>query len=143
MTQTTHVLISLDGRFADAILAGTKRVELRRRPMNLEPGAVMWIYGKVPVGRLMGSVCVSGVKTASPTSLWNQFGPVSGLSRREFYSYFEGAERGYAIQLSHPRKLKAGVSLEKLRTLVSGFQPPQFFARLSAQHPIVSAASLA
>ena len=140
MTHSSHVLISLEERYAAAIFAGEKTVELRRRPMNVEPGSTVWIYSKVPVGSLVGSVRVSAVTESSPTALWNQFGAVSGLSRREFYEYFAGVRKGFALELERPCRLGAALPLQLLRELQQGFQPPQFFARLAAHHPFISAA---
>ena len=38
MTTARTLLLSLRPRFADAILSGAKTVELRRRPINADPG---------------------------------------------------------------------------------------------------------
>lgn len=135
----THALISLEERFAEGILKSTKRVELRRRPMRLEAAATIWLYVKVPVGKVVGSVQVHSLHALAPATLWRRYGDVSGLARNEFFEYFSGVERGFALVLENPVRLPEPVDLERLRTLNGGFQPPQFFQHLAVDGPLVSA----
>ncbi len=107
--------------------------------MNLAPGAIVWIYVKLPVGSIVGQMTVSNVHLASPSTLWRKFGAVSGLTRGEFYGYFEGVEQGFALEITKPKRMNSSVSLEDLRKVSSGFHPPQFFTHLPAQHPIYGA----
>lgn len=139
MTDTTHALISLEERFAEGILNGTKRVELRRRPMRLSVGATIWLYVKVPVGKVIGSVEVRSFQALAPSTLWRRYGDVSGLCRREFFDYFTDVERGFVLVLGNPVRLPKPFSLDQLRLLNGGFQPPQFFQHLASDGPLVSA----
>lgn len=139
MTPSTHALISLEERFAESILNGVKLVELRRRPMRLSAGTTIWMYVKVPIGKVVGSAEVRSMHSLAPETLWRRFGDVSGLSRAEFFEYFGGVKRGFAVVLDKPRRLQSPVSLERLRLLNSAFQPPQFFQHLNGQGPLVSA----
>lgn len=136
MHSREHILISLESRHAENIFAGNKRVELRRRSMNVSPGDILWIYVKLPVGSIIGYARIEKVHASSPNALWRTYGSVSGLSRREFFSYFEDAEQGVALVLEESTRLRSSLSLEALRQLDEGFQPPQFFARLTTEHPL-------
>lgn len=139
MNTPAHALISLEERFAEGILNGMKLVELRRRPMRLSAGTTIWMYVKVPVGKVIGSVKVQSMHSLAPTTLWRRYGDVSGLSRAEFFEYFEGAEHGFVLVLEKPKRLESPVALERLRLLKRAFQPPQFFQHLDGQDPLVSA----
>lgn len=132
MQVTQHVLISLEPRHAANILAGTKQVELRRRPMHVEPGSIIWLYVKKPIGAIIGFVTLAQVYSAEPKHVWKKFGRVSGLSRTEFMTYFDGAVGASAMALEQPRKLENPLSLEALRAAIPGFHPPQFYCRLSS-----------
>lgn len=136
MSESEHILISLESRHADNIFSGRKRVELRRRTMNVSPGTTLWIYVKLPVGSIVGHARIEKVHTSSPAALWKRYGSVSGLSRNEFFSYFRDAERGIALVLERSTRLRISLSLESLRKVDEGFQPPQFFARLTSEHPL-------
>lgn len=139
MTTTSHALISLEERFAEGILNGAKLVELRRRPMRLSVGTTIWMYVKVPIGKVVGSAEVRSMHSLAPGTLWRRYGEVSGLSRPEFFEYFGGMERGFVLVLGKPKRLSCPISLERLRVLNGAFHPPQFFQHLDEQSPLVSA----
>ena len=141
MNEAAHALISLEKRFAEGILSGNKLVELRRRRMRVTVGTTIWMYVKVPVGKVIGSAQVQSLHDLAPTTLWRKYGDVSGLSRTEFFDYFSGVVRGFALVLSNPSRLEDPLTLQRLRALTDGFQPPQFFAHLASDGPLVSALS--
>jgi predicted transcriptional regulator len=138
-----QILISLEARHAENILKGRKLVEFRRRKMNVVSGATIWIYAKLPVGSIVGCAMVAAVHTQAPTTLWRKFGPISGISRGEFFDYFEGMAQGTALELTDCRRLHSSVSLESLRRFCGGFHPPQFFVRLRHGAPLLAAISQA
>lgn len=139
MPNEKNILISLVSRHAENIFSGVKQVEFRRRSMHVDQGTTVWLYVKIPVGSIIGRATVQDVVRSSPNALWRRFGPVSGLSRKEFFEYFEGVDEGVALVLKNVEKLNGGISLSELREVESGFQPPQFFVRLNAEHPILGA----
>lgn len=141
MNEATHALISLEERFAEGILSGEKLVELRRRPMRLPVGATIWMYVKVPVGMVVGSAQVQSLQSLAPATLWKKYGDVSGLGRAEFFDYFAGVARGFALVLRNPSRLPRPVPLEQLRLLNDGFHPPQFFQHLAGDGVLLSALS--
>lgn len=139
MTPSSHALISLEERFAEGILNGVKLVELRRRPMRLTVGTTIWMYVKVPIGKVVGSAEVRSMHSLAPQTLWRRYGDVSGLSRTEFFAYFEGVSRGFVLVLDKPKRLPSCVSLDRLRTLNGAFHPPQFFQHLDGEGALVTA----
>lgn len=143
MSAPHNFLISLEERHANRIFEGTKTVELRRRPMHVAIGAAVWIYVKMPVGSVVGCAKVTGLHTLSPSTLWNRFGAVSGLQRHEFFEYFSGLPKAFALGLSEPTRLASPIPLTKLRDVSSGFHPPQFFANVASDGPLLRAMSQA
>jgi predicted transcriptional regulator len=139
MSDDEHILISLEPRHAENILGGRKTVELRRRAMNVKVGATVWIYAKRPVGSIIGRAKVRNIYFQAPSTLWRKFGPACGISRGEFFSYFEGVTQAMALELSECRRLGSSLTLESLRQFNAGFQPPQFFARLKIGTPLMRA----
>lgn len=125
------ILISLSPPYTRAILAGRKTVELRRRPLRVAAGTRVWIYSKIPVGRIEAAASVVEVREASPADLWAEFGSLVGVTRAEFDRYFEGCARGCAVLLADARAVFPPVALSTLRARLAGFQPPQFFRRLA------------
>lgn len=139
MLSEQHILISLDRRHAENIFSGKKLVELRRRSMNISPGTTVWIYVKLPVGSVVGKARVSAFHRLAPSTLWRRFSSVSCLARQEFFDYFQGVSRGFALALEGVERLESAVSLEELRNASSGFQPPQFFRRIGSGDSLLSA----
>lgn len=138
MAKPEHILISLAPRHAKNIFDGIKHIELRRRPMNIEPGTIVWIYVTLPVGVLMGRAKIAALHTAAPDSLWRRFGAVSGLAKNEFLGYLNGLAQGVVLVLEDVKTLREPLSLEALRHIAEGFNPPQFFIRIDDEHPLFS-----
>lgn len=136
MIENEQILISLNFRHAENILNGHKHVELRRRNMHVSPGTMVWMYAKLPVGSIVGHAKVKAVDSSTPSQLWRRYGTVSGLSKCEFFEYFSGVNRGVALVLREKTRLKYPLTLESLRRVDEGFHPPQFFARVTAGHPL-------
>lgn len=128
-----HILISLEPRHAESMLTGNKSVELRRRPITVESGDVMWIYSKRPCAEVVGWVEVSAVHGAAPSSIWRKYGAKTAITRGEFFDYFTDRSVAYAIEIRSFCRLKKPVSLARLRLAEEGFHPPQFFKRLNGK----------
>ena len=134
-----QILISLEPRHAENILEGRKRVELRRRTMNVAIGSTVWLYAKRPVGSIIGRAIIKAVHAFAPATLWHRFGPVSGISRSEFFEYFADKDKGIALELADCQRLAPGFDLKALRCIDHAFQPPQFFTRLRHDSPLGTA----
>ena len=132
MRSNDHILISLDERHAKNILSGTKRVELRRRTMHISSGTIVWLYVKQPVGSVVGCAVVAETHTLTPSQIWRRFGQCSGLKKSEFFTYVEGLETAFVLELKNVRKMQVPVGLGALRDASSRFHPPQFFSRIDA-----------
>jgi predicted transcriptional regulator len=138
MAELTHILISLEEKHAENIISGKKRVELRRRSMSIPTGTVVWIYAKKPTGAVIGYAKVIDCHFFEPSRLWEKFSAVSGLSREDFFGYFQGISKGFALSLGKVERLQAPISLESLRKEKGGFHPPQFFMHLSPNSHLLS-----
>jgi len=136
MSDSEHILISLEPRHATNILDGVKLVELRRRAMHVTPGSTVWLYAKQPVGSVVGRALIAKTHEAAPTTLWRRFSSVAGISREEFFRYFEGVARGVALELTDAMRLATAIPLQDLQGPGVRFHPPQFFVRLAPDHPV-------
>ena len=121
-------LLSVHAEFAQAILRGTKTVELRRQPPKRHVSHVV-LYETAPVSAIVGWAPVERVETRSPSALWTAWGRCAGVSRDQFRTYFAGAQDASAIVLGETRKLDTPVSLSTLG-LTSA---PQNFSYLNGE----------
>ena len=133
LDQDRMVVLSLKPRFAEAILAGTKTVELRRTTPKIEVPTRALLYASSPVRALLGTCIITSVKSAHLTDLWREFGSRADLSYPEFRRYFEGVEVGTALTLDEQRPLSRRVPLQDLRAKPRGFRPPQSFAYVDSK----------
>jgi predicted transcriptional regulator len=116
------LLMSIQPRYANAILAGEKTVELRRRPPRNEPPVVI-IYSSGKAREVLGTARLKDVHTSTPADIWAKFGAGAGVTRAEFDAYFAGSETATAIEVEAPRRTTDPLTLANLRTF--DLEPPQ------------------
>lgn len=121
------VLLSIKPKYADLILAGSKRVEFRRS-WAAQDVSVIVLYSSSPIQKIVGVVEVNEVVLASPTSLWKTCSERGGgLTREELRSYFAGKLQGFAVLLGHVVKFPKPLAPADI---ISNFVPPQSFRYL-------------
>lgn len=122
------VLLSIKPKYADLILAGTKRVEFRRSWPSNDIG-VMVLYSSAPIQQLVGVAYVDRVEEKTPEGLWElacEYG--GGLERPELLEYFEGKQTAFGVIIRSSEMSPTPVSPKELFT---DFIPPQSFQYLS------------
>ena len=130
---TRMMVLSLKPRFAEAIIDGTKSVELRRaKPRIIGPTRAL-IYATTPVKAILGSCIVDSVVSDDVNVLWDKYGSQTGIDHDDFISYFYGINIGTALLLSDANRFEFQVSLTDLRSRGGGFHPPQSFAYLDTK----------
>jgi len=138
MTDSEDILISVQSRFIDGMLEGTKRVELRRRAPRIERGTRIWIYDKAPVAAVRAVAILAAVETMAPEVLWRRHETTLGLSLKEYNEYVAGCNQATALSLEHVYPIRP-VRLKDLRRLSRNFHPPQFYLRMG-RHGLLLAA---
>ena len=133
LDQDRMIVLSLKPRFAEAILAGTKTVELRRTTPKIEVPTRALLYATTPVRALLGTCVVTSVTSAPLSDLWREFGSRANLPYHEFKHYFEGVEVGAALALAQQRPFTRRVPLQDLLAKPRGFRPPQSFSYLDTK----------
>lgn len=115
----TNAVLTIRQPWADRIMSGLKRYEFRRKAPTREiDGLYIHIAGTGPYAQ--GLVGVNCVRTDTPEALWEWCGQYSaiapvGMSREEFFEYFDGCEEATAISLApEPIALEPPVLLSYL-----------------------------
>ena len=126
-TDQRVALISVHPEFADKLLSGEKRVELRRSRVR---GAIshLVIYATAPKSAVLGWVKVTAVESASPTNIWNAHKKHAGISRARFRRYFRGCRSATAIRVVDPQPLQRPLRLSQINEDLSA---PQSWRYLS------------
>lgn len=132
-TDDRALFLSVRPRYAELLMNGSKRVELRRTVPNVEPGATVLIYASSPVRALVGTAVVDEVTVGTPRAIWASHGEDAAVARSEFNEYFSGARSAVALELCDVKKLPQPVPLDELRAGRAWFTPPQSFRYLDAE----------
>ncbi|WP_211257925.1 ASCH domain-containing protein [Lentzea albidocapillata] len=128
------LLLSLRPRFAEAILDGTKTVELRRTRLSAPDGTHLILYASSPVMAVVGTAVLVGRDTDTPARIWRRHRKNSGLLRHEYDEYFAGADLATALHVGFPHRLADPWPLSVLRGTAK-FQPPQSYRFVSDDDP--------
>jgi len=123
------VLLSIKPKYADLILAGSKRVELRRSWPSNDIGAMV-LYSSAPVQLLVGVAYVDRVNEADVAGLWklsHDYG--GGVTEDELLDYFVGKKKAYGIMI---KSAKAAQHSIDPKVIFADFVPPQSFQYLTS-----------
>lgn len=120
------VLMSIKPAYADAIFAGTKTVELRRRRPSFKPGTRVLVYSSSPAKVIRGSFEAGDVIARDPDVLWDQVKTRAGVNRAAFDGYFDGCQTAYAIEVRAPK------TIAPIRLTI---RPPQSYLFLRPRQP--------
>lgn len=124
------LLLSIHPKFADGILSGIKRVELRRRMPRIGSQDTVIVYETVPTKAVVGFFVVESVERLPLSQLWRKVRNVAGVTRTEFFDYFNGLTEGVAIFVGDVERFSQPLPLAELRVLWPDFHPPQGFRYL-------------
>jgi predicted transcriptional regulator len=123
MEKLTCVLLSIKPRFVEAMVRNEKHYEFRKKIFDAKKVRQVYIYSTAPVKKITATFMVGGLECASPEELWRKFGTVSGLTRDEFFRYYEGRSKGYAIKIEDFRMYDEPIDPYRDERFV----PPQSF----------------
>ena len=121
------VVLSIRPKFSSRIISGEKTVELRRRfPVSVPKGTIAYIYATSPERAMVAVAEISSVRKLAIEEIWCRYADVAYIERPEFERYFEGLEKGFALEFANVRPFETPVDLTNLRERF-GFEPPQSF----------------
>jgi predicted transcriptional regulator len=120
------MLLSVRPRYAESILAGTKRAEIRRQRPGIRPGTPVIIYATKPLGAVIGTANIDQVREGTPAELWDQYQQEVAVSQEEFDQYLSGTSTAYLLLLSGASRLNTPLTLDDMRE-TAHFQPPRSY----------------
>jgi len=130
-SEVLDIVISVKEQYLAMILAGEKKVELRRKTVNVPLGSRVWLYATCPSAQIRAYATVEKITSDSPQVIWRKYHREVGISSEEYDLYMAGASVACAIRLRDVRRIDPELSLAELRKEVKGFHPPQFFKKLT------------
>ena len=122
------VLLSIKPKYAELILAGSKRVELRRSWPSSDIG-IMVLYSSAPVQRLVGVAFVDRIEERDLESLWELADSRGGgVTYDELKSYVNGKRTAFGVMIDRAKTAESQVDP---KDLFPNFTPPQSFIYLA------------
>jgi predicted transcriptional regulator len=117
------VLLSIKPEFVREIFQGRKKFEYRKNVFTKHVTQVV-VYSTKPEGMIVGEFSVKKILSDTPEKLWKKTSLVSGISKEFFDQYFEGRDKGYALQIENPVLYKEPINPFDVFT---SFVAPQSF----------------
>lgn len=95
------VLLSIKPEFVHEIFQGRKKFEYRKNIFSKHVTKVI-VYSTKPEGMIVGEFSIKSILQYEPKELWKKTHNESGISKQFFDEYFEGRDKGYALQIENP-----------------------------------------
>lgn len=122
----SQILMSIKPIYSDRIFNGQKRWELRRQPLRVKVGDIIFVYASSPTQAVVGAFTVSSVISKPVHELWTEHHQELGIEREDYFAYFDGTDTAYAIQVGSTTRIEP-ITLADLRSNHSQFRPPQSY----------------
>ena len=124
LEELMDVLLSIKPKYVKSILEGEKRYEFRKAIFRNRSVNRIFIYSSAPVKRIVALFEISRIIEDHPSALWDQTRDHAGINDAEFFSYFAGRSRGYAIGIENLKEFDTPIDP---REEIPGFVPPQSY----------------
>jgi predicted transcriptional regulator len=109
-------LLPIHPEYALRILSREKRVEFRRARFSIQPRFVV-IYATHPMKQVVGAFEVVRIEEDTPQRLWARYAGCAGVSAKDYRQYFEGRDKGFAIQIGCVWQLRIAVPLSEIASV--------------------------
>lgn len=129
----TAVLLSVRPRYANAILAGTKTAEVRRRFPHQAHGTTLYLYSSTPDRAILGTVKLDGIDRPSADRVWHQYADQIEIGEAALGDYLGESASAAILRVSEPARWQHKVPLGLLRSCLE-LEPPQSFRYLTDEH---------
>jgi len=129
--------MSIKPYFAERILKGIKKFELRRKVGEIPERSRIVIYASSPLKAIIGEFIAGRVIEGDPNFIWNFVAriPNSGIEIKD-WPYIKGAKTALAIEVLAPKRYDYPLSLEEIRSRIPHFQPPMSYKRVRPGEPL-------
>ena len=125
-----NVLLSIKPKYVVEIMNGNKRYEFRKSIFRCrEDVELVYVYSTSPVKKIVGVFTIETIIEDHPKNLWESFREFSGIVEEEFFSYFGGNKKGFAIAIGDVEVFEDPIDP---KISIPGFVPPQSFRYVEA-----------
>ena len=124
------VLLSIKPKYVKSIIEGKKRYEFRKTMFKNRGINLIYIYSSSPVKKIVGTFEIGGILEDHPANLWGVVKEFAGIQQRDFFSYFEGRSRAFAIGIQNLQEFNDPIDPY---VTMPGFVPSQSYCYLDGE----------
>jgi predicted transcriptional regulator len=123
-------MFSIKEKYSTKIFNKEKKVELRRSNVKLNRNEICYIYTTSPIMKVTGYFIVEKTIRLPLDKLWKLTKNCAGVTKEEFFSYFEGLKEGTAIVFKKVHKFQNATALAEIKIYKKDFRPPQSYCNV-------------
>lgn len=124
------VLLSIKPKYVKSIIEGKKRYDFRKTMFRNRGINLIYIYSSSPVKKIVGTFEIGGILDDHPADLWDVVKEFAGIPQQDFFSYFEGRSRAFAIGIQNLQEFNDPIDPY---VTMPGFVPPQSYCYLDGE----------
>lgn len=118
------VILSIKPIYAEKILTGEKKFELRKTIFKNSEIEKIIIYASSPISKIIGEFEIDGILNQELKNLWDTTKDYSCVDKDFFDSYFQNKKSGYAIRIKSYKKYDTIFDIQEKY----GIKAPQSFS---------------
>ncbi len=116
--------LSIKRIYAERIINGTKKIELRKRSIGMELGELILLYETTPNSVIRGGFIADKTIFLPVSKMWSKYHHILGVEKEFYDTYFENCEFAYGTFV-YESFVFPSISLTQLHELCPRFTPPQ------------------
>lgn len=93
------ILLSIKPKYIEQIISGKKKYEFRKETFKERHSNEIIVYSSSPMKRIVGKFKIGKIIEDTPKRLWEKFEDSAGIIEEDFFEYFNGKTKGFAIEI--------------------------------------------
>ncbi|MBD2298868.1 DUF3850 domain-containing protein [Nostoc sp. FACHB-190] len=116
--------LSIKRIYAERIIDGSKKIELRKRSIGIELGDLILLYETTPDSLIKGGFIADKTISLPVDQMWDKYHQILGVEKEFYDMYFEKSEFAYGTFIYQSFTFPS-ISLKQIYELCPNFTPPQ------------------
>ena len=97
--------MSIKPCFCDSIFKGLKLYEYRKKVFSRTDVDKVYLYASKPISKIVGYFTIKRIIDDTPSNVWNMTHEHGGITKKQFFDYFNGHDVAHAIEIDEVVKI--------------------------------------
>lgn len=116
--------LSIKRIYAERIIDGSKKIELRKRSIGIELGDLVLLYETTPDSLIKGGFIADKTIFLPVSQMWSKYHHILGVEKDFYDLYFENCEFAYGTLIYQSFSFPS-ICLKQIYEICPNFTPPQ------------------